>query len=90
MANRGLYGCAEGNEVRGKGEKWDDHLNENRIAEGEWLNSMIRAAKEGDLKELTRLRNAMRTRYIQGKVNPTLAQERADSNLRQAMNHFKF
>ena len=86
---RGLYGQNEGNESRSTAEWVEDRIAENELCEGEWLKPMQRAAEEGDLKELGRLRNAMKATYIRGGVLPELAQQRADANLRIAMNKLK-
>lgn len=85
MANRGLYGQAEGNEKRCQLENFTDHLRENEIAEGEWLDRMVAAAVKGDLAKMARLRDEMKLQAINGGADPVMAQERADTVLRQAM-----
>lgn len=89
MANRGLYGQDEGNGTRNATEQFGDRLDENWLVEGEWLTPMIEAAKKGKLQEMGRLRDKMKTVYIDGGVPPVLAQDRADSVLRQAMGKLK-
>ena len=85
MANRGVYGQAEGNEARSATMVFTDHLRDNEICEGEWLAPMKRAAKQGDLREMGRLRDAMKRVYVKYGVPALLAQDRADSVLRQGM-----
>lgn len=88
-ANRGLYGQAEGNEKRSQTEWLSDRMDENHLVEGEWLGRMINCAKDGNMKGMALVRDQMRAAYIRGKVPPNLAQERADSCLRQAGIHLK-
>lgn len=82
---RGLYGQSEGNEQRQNGEWVEDRIHENWLVEGEWLRPMTDAAERGDLKEMGRLRDAMKRTYVKGGVAPDKAQDRADTVLRQAM-----
>lgn len=87
--NRGLYGQSEGNESRSNSAVMEERLSENYLAEGRWMDAMNEAAKDGDMKEMGRLRDAMKTWGIKGGVAPALAQERADSVLRQASIYLK-
>ena len=87
--SRGLYGQNEGNEQRSQNEWMDDRIHENWLVEGEWLKPMIAAAEQGNLKEMGRLRDAMKRTYIKGGVKSELAQDRADSTLRQAMGRLR-
>lgn len=87
--NRGLYGQTEGNESRSNNAVMEDRLSENFIAEGEWMVAMNNAAKDGDMKEMGRLRDAMKAWGVKGGVCPAKAQERADSVLRQASIYLK-
>jgi hypothetical protein len=82
---RGLYGQNEGNESRSTSAVLTERLRDNEICEGEWLAPMQEAAKNGNMKRLARLREDMKTSYVQGGVPAILAQERADSLLRQAL-----
>jgi len=86
---RGLYGQNEGNESRNGTAVMEDKLAENELVEGEWLNPMRKAAKGGRMKELARLRDGMKAAYVKGGVPADLAQERADSCLRQALIHLR-
>mgnify|MGYP001587097037 CR=1 FL=1 len=89
MAHRGLYGQTEGNEKRGETALIQDVFRENEIAEGEWERPMVAAAKKGDLKELGRLRESMKSQAVCAGCNILKAQERADSCLRRAMSHLR-
>jgi hypothetical protein len=86
---RGLYGQTEGHESRNLNEWIEDRIHENDIAEGEWKDAMIAAALKGNLKEMSRLRDAMKSSYIKGGVPADLAQDRADANLRIAMGRLR-
>jgi len=81
MAYKGIYGQAQGNEHRTGQEVFHDHCLDNTICEGAWRDKMIKAAKQGNLKEIATIRDEMK--------EAGYAQERCDSNLRQAMNHLK-
>ncbi len=86
---RGLYGQNEGNESRSTAEWVEDRIHENWIAEGDWLKPMIAAAEEGNMQEMERLRNKMKEVYVEGGVEASVAQERADTVLRQAMGRLR-
>jgi hypothetical protein len=87
--NRGLYGQSEGNEKRIDSAVLSDLLMANEIAEGDYLRPMEKLATKGDLKGMAKLRDNMRNAYIIGKVPANLAQDRADTVLRQAMRLLK-
>jgi hypothetical protein len=87
--NRGLYGQCEGNETRGTAAVLEDRMADNLIAEGEWMKRMNAAAKKGDMKLLASIRDEMKEWGMKGGVPQALAQERADSVLRQALIHLR-
>ena len=87
--NTGLYGQDEGNGKRSASLVLSDHLRANQIAEGEYLTKMVSLAKKKNFKAMGELRNEMRNSYIQQGVPSNLAQERADSVLRQGMSQVK-
>lgn len=82
MSNRGIYGQAEGNE---EGEVIGDLLRAAEIAEGDWVKEQEKLAKRGDMKGMAALRDRMKYEFINGGVKADMAQERADTVLRQAL-----
>ena len=87
--NRGLYGQDEGNGRRQADQVFTDRLTDNQIAEGDYMRKMFAAAGRRDFRGMEALRNDMRESYINQGVDPALAQERADSVLRQGMSRVK-
>lgn len=86
---RGIYGQCEGDEARSNSQKWEDHLHANEICEGALEAKMVEFAKRGYMTGMARLREEIKTSFIQGGVIPWLAQERADSILRRASIHLR-
>jgi hypothetical protein len=87
--SRGIYGQNEGNETRANAEVVDDLKRAAEIAEGDWVKAMEKLGRASDFQGMAALRDRMKYEFINGGVRADMAQERADTVLRQGMRFFK-